>query len=74
MVAGALQKTNQMDIESLLNPAGRFHILTETSDIEIYQAVINAINACEDEDMEINGGDDVNEIPLTWCPHDSFNQ
>ena len=63
-----LQKTNQMDIESLLNPVGESHILTEASDIEIYQAVIDAVDACEN--MEINGGDDVdNNIPLEPCPN-----
>ena len=33
---GALQKTNRMDIDSLLNPVGELDILTETSDVEIY--------------------------------------
>ena len=42
---GALQETNQMDIKSLLNPVGESHILTEASDVEIYQAVINAVDA-----------------------------
>ena len=46
-----------MDIEALLNPAGESHILTETSDEEIYQAVIDSISAREN--IEINGGDDV---------------
>jgi len=32
-----------MDIESLLNPAGESHDLNETSDVEIYQAVMDAI-------------------------------
>jgi len=48
-----------MDIESLLNPASESHVLTETSDTEIYQAVIDAINA--HENMEINGGDNVDD-------------
>ena len=56
VATGALQKTNQMDIESLLNPAGESHDLAETSDAEIYQAVMDAIDAREN--MEINGGDD----------------
>ena len=37
---GALQARNRMDIKALLNPAGESHVLTETSDREIYQAVI----------------------------------
>ena len=48
-----------MNIEALLNPAGESHILTETSDKEIYQAVINSISTCEN--IEINGGDDVDD-------------
>ena len=57
VATGALQKTNRMDIESLLNPAGESHDqLAKTSDREIYQAVVDAIDAREN--MEINGGDD----------------
>jgi hypothetical protein len=48
-----------MDIESLLNPLGESQILTETLDAEIYQAVMDAVQACEN--MEINGGDDINK-------------
>jgi hypothetical protein len=44
-----------MDIESLLNPAGELHDLAETSNVEIYQAVMDAIDTCKN--MEINGGD-----------------
>jgi hypothetical protein len=70
VTTGALQKTNRMDIESLLNPEGESHVLTESSDTEIYQAVIDAIEACEN--IDINGGDDVDDdVPLkphpTWC-------
>ena len=54
---GALQARNRMDIKALLNPAGESHVLTETSDEEIYQAVIDSISAREN--IEINGGDDV---------------
>jgi hypothetical protein len=58
-----------MDLESLLNPAGRSHILMEASDKEIYQVVIDSIAACEN--IEINRGDDVDEdLPIeprpTW--------
>ena len=56
---GALWVGNRMDIEALLNPAGKSHILTETSDKEIYQAVIDSISTCEN--IEINGGDDVDD-------------
>ena len=42
---GALQLKNQMDIESLLNPAGESQTLMETSDMEIYQVVTNLIDA-----------------------------
>jgi DDE superfamily endonuclease len=64
---GALQGSNRMDIKSLLNPAGESQVLMETSDCEIYQAVMDAINAREN--VEINGGDDVdNDIPLEPRP------
>ena len=59
VATGALQKTNRMDIESLLNPVGESHNLMETSDREIYKAVMEATDARET--MEINGGDDVDE-------------
>jgi hypothetical protein len=55
------------NVESLHNPAGESQVLTETSDHEIYQAVMDAIDAREN--VEINGGDDVdNDIPLEPCP------
>ena len=67
VATGALQKKNRMDIESLLNPDGESHILTETSDVEIYQAVMDAVEAREN--IEIMGGDDVdNDIPLDPRP------
>jgi hypothetical protein len=65
---GALQRSNRMDLNSLLNPAGESQVLTETSDCEIYQAVMVAIDARENAEM--NGGDDVDvdsDIPLE--PH-----
>lgn len=63
---GTLQESNDMDIESLLNPAGKSQVLMEASDHEIYQAVMDAIDA--HEDVEINGRDNVdNNIPLE--PH-----
>ena len=65
VATGALQETNWMDIDLLLNPVGESHNLTETSDDKIYQVVIDAINACAD--IEINGRDDVNDVPLE--PH-----
>ena len=55
----ALQKTNHMDIESLLNPVGESHILTETSDREIFKAVMETTEA--HETIEVNRGDDVDE-------------
>jgi len=50
---GALQTRNRMDIEALLNPAGESHVLTETSDKEIYQAVIDAISARENVEVNV---------------------
>lgn len=57
---GALQPKNRMDIESLLNPIGESQVLTETSDKEIYQAVIDAIEARDA--MDINGGDELDVV------------
>lgn len=59
VATGALQARNRMDIDALLNPAGESHVLTETSDREIFQAVINSNSAREN--IEINGGDDVDD-------------
>jgi hypothetical protein len=50
-----------MDINNLLNPEGESHMLTETSDRERYQAVNDAIDACEK--MDINGRDDIDVVP-----------
>ena len=57
---GALQPDNRMDIENLLNPAGETSIFTEASDEDIFQSVMDAVKACEN--VEINGGDDVDEV------------
>jgi hypothetical protein len=59
VATGALQTQNQMDINALLNPDGESHILTETSDKEIYNAVMDSIKACEN--IDINSGDNVND-------------
>ena len=64
---GALQLKNRMDIESLLNPIGESQVLTEMSDREIYQAIIDAIEARDA--MDINGGDELDVVvePVpTW--------
>src|SRR6266581_2907249 len=58
----ALQKTNQMEIESLLNPEGESQILTEISNEEIYQAVMDALEA--HRNMEITGWNDVQSCKL----------
>jgi hypothetical protein len=57
VATGALQKSNWMDLESLLNPAGESHVLTEDSDSEIHQSVIDAITACKN--IKINGGNNI---------------
>ena len=54
---GVLHQDNRMDIESLLNPQNEVHIMTEASDKDIYQAVMNAVEA--HENLKKNGGDDV---------------
>ena len=70
VATGALQNSNHMDIESLLNPLGESQTLTEASDKETYQAMIDAKEA--HENLEINGGDDIDEVvPIeprpTWA-------
>jgi hypothetical protein len=55
-----------MDIKSLLNAAGEIHVLTETSNQEIYEAVMDAIMA--HENIDINGRDDVDNNPIEPCP------
>ena len=49
-----------MDIENLLNPAGETPIFTEASDEDIFQSIMDAVKAREN--VEINGGDDVDEV------------
>lgn len=67
VATGVLQTNNRMDIEDLLNPAGECHMMTETSDKEIYQAVIDSVAAWEN--AERNSGDDVDEdIPTKPRP------
>ena len=59
VATGALQPHNRMDIESLLNPVNESDVMDESTDQEIYEAVMSAVKACDN--MEINGGDDVDE-------------
>lgn len=67
VATGVLQKENRMGIDSLLNPEGESQTLTETSDKEIYQAVMDAVKACEN--MEVTGCDDVDDdVPPEPCP------
>src|ERR1700678_3578022 len=48
-----------MDINALLNPDDESHVSTETSDKEIYHAVMDSIKARES--IDINGGDNVDD-------------
>ncbi|KAF8998974.1 hypothetical protein BDQ17DRAFT_1361557 [Cyathus striatus] len=62
-----LPKCNRMTIDPLLNPEGESHVSTETSDNEIFQAVMDLIAARES--LEVIGGDDVDEdIPVEPLP------
>lgn len=56
---GALQPCNRMDIKNLLNPAGESQVSTEASDEEIFQSVMDAIEARTN--IDINGRDDVDD-------------
>jgi hypothetical protein len=61
---GVLHRDNRMDIESLLNPQNEIHITAEASDKDIYEAIIDAIEARENI-----GGDDVdNDGPVKPRP------
>ena len=69
VATGALQTKNRMEIESLLNPAGESHTLNESSDEEIFQAVMDSIAAREN--IDATGGDDVDDsefIPIEPRP------
>ena len=57
---------NRMDIKLLLNPEGESILLTETSDQEIYQAVMDAVDA--HENIHINSTDDINDIQSATNP------
>ena len=59
IIKGAIQPCDHMDIENLLNPAGESQDLTESSDEENFQSVLDAIEAREK--IDINGGDDVDD-------------
>jgi len=65
---GALQASNRMDIEGLLNMADKSHVIDETTDKGICQAVLDAQKA--QEAGPINGGDnDVDDdAPVEPCP------
>jgi hypothetical protein len=52
---GVLQVSNRMDINTLLNPVDESQVMDETTDEEIYQAVMDTQEA--QENTIINGGD-----------------
>ena len=52
-----------MDIKNLLNPAGESQVMTEASDEEIFQSVMDAIEA-----HDINRGDDVDNARVAIEP------
>lgn len=63
---GVLHQDHRLDIESLLNPQNKAHITAEASDKDIYQAVMDAIEAWEN--VEKKGGDDVDKDgPVKAC-------
>ena len=59
VATGALQTTNHMSIEVLLNPPAESQMMDKVTDQEIYQAVMEAREA--HENMEMTGGDDIDE-------------
>lgn len=65
----ALQAANRMDIEWLLNLVGKSHVMTEVSDKEIYQTIMDTIEA--HDNIKFNGNDDVDidgpPEPLSNC-------
>jgi hypothetical protein len=69
---GVLQRSNKMDVEALLNPTKELAALDTTSDVEIYQAVINSAKAQEDAlpnggDDDIDDSDDADPNPCPTC-------
>ena len=64
---GALQRNNWMDIESPLNPEGESNIMTESTDKEIYQVIIDAKAA--HKNLKVNSGDDFeDDTPIEPLP------
>lgn len=63
---GVLHWDCRLDIKLLLNPQTKAYITAEASDKDIYQAVMDAIEAWEN--VEKNGRDDVdNNGPVKAC-------
>ncbi|KAF8256659.1 hypothetical protein EI94DRAFT_1444185, partial [Lactarius quietus] len=63
-IRGVLHRDRRLDIDSLLNPQSETHITAEATDKDIYQCVMDAIEA-----REKNGGDNVDEDgPVKPCP------
>ena|ERR1700730_7752156 len=64
---GALQSCNWMDIKSLLNPAEEMELIDESTDNEIFTAVMDAFK--NRENSEATGGDDDDDSgPVKPCP------
>lgn len=50
---GVLQKSNRMDLNSLLNPAGEDALMDNSTDVEIFQAVMEQADGNVDLDAEM---------------------
>jgi len=66
---GALQATNQMSINALLNPEGEHETMDESMDEKMYRVVIDTIGVCENIDK--NSCDDLDsDGPMQTWPTD----
>ncbi|KAI0761210.1 hypothetical protein BD413DRAFT_495812 [Trametes elegans] len=64
VMTGALQTTNRMDINSLLNPQVKTEVFSEVSEEEIFEAVQVARNASDNGDAS----DDIGELAVEKPP------
>ena len=68
VATGVLRSSNQMSIEALLNPQEELPTIEETTDEEIFQAVMDAKEVHEESPHDKGDNDIEDDSPSNICP------
>jgi hypothetical protein len=68
VATGVLQSINQMSLEALLNPQEELLTIEQTTDEEIFEAVMDAKKACKESPHDEGDNDIKDDAPSDICP------